>query len=176
MKAKLDLNFSVDAVDNSGLERHIEDIKDQIARDLMEIVHETYEDVTMQLLPHLESTARRPNNRPPGDLKNAILESEREFLHPIDEGDNIFIGIGDAELLEQRAPHWKYLEYGTYDMADNWPNPPHYNPLDSASVGLTEPEHKTARGIAPNRAWRYGMYQAIAKLDYRMGKLFKRQV
>jgi hypothetical protein len=117
------------------------------------------------------------SSRATGRLYDAIDESsiytEADITDQAKERNPVVsTGIGNIPILEDMAPHWKYLEYGTYDMgAGEWPGEP-FRPGESPAADSTtssvgqKPEG--AKGIAPNRAWRLARHRLGEHIDAAM--------
>jgi hypothetical protein len=144
----------------------------RLDENLMNAYHLAYQDITTQLGDHLEGRPdKRKKGRPPGRLKDAIKNSENSMTSVGIDGNIKWIGIGHLQSL-QDAPHWKYLEYGTYEQGEGeWPLGEPYRPGDSPLKNLTGDEtlykefNKDLKGQPPNRAWRLALWNTKARVN-----------
>lgn len=171
------LHCDVQFQKGGGLDKFIIQKRHEIKLALEETVRQSYQIIREQLAPHLEGKNQK---RGGGDLHASIYESEAQSLgfkasvnpdvipNPKAGSPTIAFrgrrvlkaGIGHIPTLEHGAPYWKYLEYGTYEMGQGeWGGPP-YRPGDSPNPQQITPAAKTAKGVAPNRAWRRALWES----------------
>jgi hypothetical protein len=159
-------NPQIVPVENSGLDKFLLDVQNRVQLALADAALDTYKLIGQQLQPHFNK--KKATQRLEEAFKTCVKESK---VHK--EGERLYrVGIGDIALLERVAPHWKYLEFGTYEHrelpaphAAYQGNPPRLE--DASSASLT-PEPRKPGGVAPNRAWRHGAVKSGVFLRARL--------
>lgn len=158
------VSFTVREGGGSGLAEFIARTRAKSEAAMLAGAADTYGDVRDQLGPHLSGEKSK------GKLESALSVAESSARIER-RGNLLIVGIGPIAVLDALAPHWKFLEYGTYAAGEGeWPGDASARPRDSPRAGVITVANKTpgVKGVAPNRAWRMGRFTLKTHVDFRL--------